>query len=210
MRHLLAVSAALLGALSGGQALAVNFFGNSSFEDPITYDGAPFVGSWEGFSGGGTASSGNAAINPRTGAQHLNLSILGSDNNFAGAFQDVIGLTPGTSVTFSGYHALGGAADVGVEFRIEWRNTVSNTEVARTPNSATAPTSTAYEPFSLTAMVPAGANSGRFVYAIQTFGSEPGPTNTGTIFLDDLSMVPEPTSALLAVAGLAAMIRRRR
>jgi hypothetical protein len=210
MRHPLALSAALAVALSGGQALAVNFLGNPSFESPITYDGPPFVGVWEGFSGGGTASAAVSTVNPLSGAQHLDLTILGANNAFAGAFQDVIGLTPGTSVTFSGNHALGGLADVGVEFRIEWRNTVSNTEVSRTPNSTAAPLTSAYVPFSLTAMVPAGADSGRFVYAIQTFGGEPGPTNTGTIFLDDLSVVPEPTTALLAASGLAAMIRRRR
>lgn len=208
MRHPLALSAALLVALSGGQALAVNFFANPSFEEPITYDGPPFVGSWEGFSGGGTAVAAISTANPLSGAQHLDLSILGSNNNFAGVFQDVIGLTPGNSVTFSGNHALGGAADVVVEFRVEWRNTVSNAEISRT-QLTTAPTSTAYEPFSLTDTVPAGADSGRFVYAIQTF-TNAGSTDTGTIYLDDFSVVPEPTSALLAAAGLAAMIRRRR
>lgn len=210
MRHPLALSAALAVALSGGQALAVNFLANPSFESPITYDGPPFVGSWEGFSGGGTASSGVSTVNPLTGVQHLDLTILDANNAFAGAFQDVIGLTPGSSVTFSGNHALGSVVDVGTEFRIEWRNSVTNTGMGATPNSTTRPAGAAYEPFSLTATVPAGVDSGRFVYAIQTFGGEPGPTNTGTVYLDDLSVVPEPTTALLAAAGLAAMIRRRR
>jgi hypothetical protein len=216
MRHPLALSAALAVALSGGQALAVNLLSNPSFEAPINYDGPVLPGVWRAFSGANTplaaatASSSVVTTFPLSGAQNLNLSILGGNDAYAGAFQDVIGLTPGSSVTFSGNHALGGAADVGVEFRIEWRNTVSNTEISRTANSTAAPLTTAYVPFSLTATVPAGVDTGRFVYAIQTFGGEPGPTNTGTIFLDDMRVVPEPTSALLAVAGLAAMIRRRR
>ena len=59
-----------------------------------------------------------------------------------------------------------------------------------------------YTEFSLTAPVPAGADTARVVYAIQTFGG--GPTNNGTIFLDDasLTVIPEPsTLALLALGG---------
>ncbi|MEQ8847316.1 hypothetical protein [Botrimarina sp.] len=210
MTRLLGFSALLLAVALGGPALGQNNFGDPSFEGAITYDGPPFVGVWEGFSGSAGASATNDTTNPLSGSQHANLSILGDDNSFAGVFQDVVGLGAGTEITFSGFHAIGGMADVGVEFRIEWRDSVMGTEISRTPNSTTAPTSTDYEPFSLTSTVPAGADSGRFVYAVQTFGGEPGPSNTGTIFLDDLVATPEPTAALLASLGLIpAMLRRR-
>lgn len=210
LRKLAACSAAGLAVLFGGDALAANLFGNPSFEDPITYDGPPFLGSWEGFSGSSNASAVNDTANPLSGAQHATVSILGDDNSFAGLFQDAAGYSEGQEVTFSGYHALGGAADVGVEFRIEWRDSVSDTEISRTPNSTTAPLSADYELFSITATVPAGADTGRFVYAIQTFGGEPGPSNTGTIYLDDFHVTPEPSAALLALLALAPLTRRAR
>jgi hypothetical protein len=58
--------------------------------------------------------------------------------------------------------------------------------------------------FVLDAVAPAGADTARVVYAIQTFGPE--PTNTGTAFVDDASLVqtvPEPASVLLLGASLA-------
>jgi hypothetical protein len=47
--------------------------------------GPPFVGSWEGFNGGG-ATAANTTTLPRTGAQALTLSITSTLNTFAGAF----------------------------------------------------------------------------------------------------------------------------
>ena len=49
------------------------------------------------------------------------------------------------------------------------------------------------------------------VYAIQTF-SNTGLSDTGTVFLDDMSfVVPEPTSALaMSLGGLVLVARRRR
>jgi hypothetical protein len=99
---------------------------------------------------------------------------------------------------------------VGAELRIEWRNSGSNTEVSRTPNSTPVPTS-AYSEFGLTAAVPAGADTARLVYAIQSFG--PGATDSGIAFVDDVSfaVIPEPsTMALLGLGTLALVIRRRR
>ena len=92
------------------------------------------------------------------------------------------------------------------ELRFEWRDSVGNTEVSRTPNYAPTLT-TSYSQFSLTATAPAGADTARVVYAIQSFG---GPA-TQTVYVDDLSLtIPEPTSLVLALAGLAPFIRRRR
>ena len=202
--------AALICSGLGQTAIAQNQFSNPGFEDPITFDGPPFVGSWEGFSSGGPASSGNLAITPRTGLQHLGLSITNQQNAFAGAFQDVGGLTAGSLVTFSGWHMTpSNPFDLGVEFRIEWRNSVSNTEVSRTPNMTTAPTGT-YSLFSLNAAVPAGADTARCVYAIQTFGGD-GPTHNGVVYIDDASFVPAPASFALAMGaiGMAGLRRRR-
>lgn len=183
---------------------------NPGFEDPITSDGPPFVGSWEGFNGGG-ASAGNSILLPRTGLQSLGLSITTTANTFAGAFQDIPSLVSGTDYTFGGWHVTtSNPLDVGVEVRIEWRNAGSNTEISRTLNLTPVP-GAAYSPFSLTAAVPAGADTARLVYAIQSFG--PGATHNGTVFVDDISFsaVPEPSSLILSgVGGLALITMRRR
>lgn len=197
-------------AIAGGAR--ANLFVNAGFEDPITFDGAPFVGFWEGFSSGPGVSSMNGSAMPRSGAQHAELLIDGVDNAFAGVFQDVTGLSAGEMYTFSGWHATpSNPLDVGIEFRIEWRDSGSDTEISRTPSSTTAPLGSAYEMFSLSGEVPIGADTARLVYAIQTFGGD-GPTNTGAIYLDDMSfaLVPTPGSAaLLGFAGLG-LVRRGR
>ena len=100
--------------------------------------------------------------------------------------------------------------DVGVEMRIEWRNSVSNTEISRTPNSVIVPTNQ-YTQFSVASTVPAGVDIARLVYAIQSFGPE--PTNTGIVFVDDAfyDAVPEPaTIGLIGIAFVASVAMRRR
>ena len=211
-----AVAALVVIVLSGSNASAQNLLANPSFEDPITFDGEPFVGFWEGFSGGGpNASASNSTVSPRTGTMNLDLTINNQDASFAGVFQEVPGLTAGLEATWSGFHRTPTSPTVfglGLEYRIEWRNSVTNTEVSRTPNSTTPVPTDAYAPFSLTAIVPAGADTARVVYAIQTFGGEPTPTNTGTVFVDDVSftVVPEPSALALAGLGALGMLRRRR
>jgi len=204
--------AAIIGALvASNHATAANLLANPGFEDPVTSDGAPFVGSWEAFNGGAGSSSANSTTTPRTGAQDLRLAITNTDNTFAGAFQDVPGLTPGTVGTFSGWHmSPSNPLDLGVEVRIEWRNSVSNTEISRTPNSTPVPTN-AYTQFFLPATVPAGVDTARVVYAIQTFSG--GATNNGIVFVDDTSfdVVPEPaTIGLFGIALVATIGMRRR
>ncbi len=184
---------------------------NPGFEDDITTDGPPFVGSWEGFSSGAPNTGvGNSELGPRSGARHAALNIFGDDNSFTGVFQDAP-VTAGTMYTFGGWHAAGTSIlDVGVEFRIEWRNSGTDTEVSRTLNGTAAPLPGAgYQEFSLTAMAPAGADLARLVYAIQTFGGD-GPTNNGSIWLDDMSFVPAPGSLALVGMGGLMMARRRR
>lgn len=185
---------------------------NPGFEDPVTYDGAPFVGSWEAFSGGAGAVSANSIVTPRSGLQSLELSMTAVDNSFAGAFQDVAGLTPGSMATFSGWHQTTSTLlGVASEYRIEWRNSANiNVELSRVQLTQS-PTLNQYTQFSVGGVVPVGADTARVVYAIQTFGGEPNPGNSGVIHLDDMSfVVPEPTS--IAVLGAAGVVfgRRRR
>jgi hypothetical protein len=188
---------------------AANLVVNGGFEDPVTSDGPPFIGFWEAFAGAG-AQSQNATTFPRTGLQSLQVSITLTPNTFAGAFQDVV-VSPGLEYTFSGWHAsLNTSLDVGTEVRIEWRNSISDTEVARTPNLIPVPTSV-YSLFELTAEVPAGADIARMVYAIQSFSTN--PLGDGIVYVDDISfaLVPEPSSLiLLGVGGLALVLMRRR
>ncbi len=208
MLRSIVLGAAILGLASLGSA-ATNLLVDPSFESPLTFDGPPFIGSWEGFSGSPNASAANSTVSPRSGAGHVALAILGDDNSFAGLFQDVL-VPGGAPVTFSGWHRTPSTAlGVATEMRIEWRNATS--EVGRTPNLLTLPGS-AYSEFSLTANAPANADRGRFVYAIQTFGGEPNPGNNGTVYLDDFSVVvlPEPTSIALVAPALVGMLRRTR
>ena len=204
----LALCAGLL--LSLATSTYANLLVDGGFENPITQDGPPFVGLWEGFNGGGAAAF-NSATMPRTGAQSLGLSISNTVNTFAGAFQDVAGLTAGTQFTLSGWHVTTSSPlSLGVEIRIEWRNSVSNTEISRTPNATPVPTSS-YTPFSFLTTVPAGADTARVVYAIQSFTT--APLGNGNVYVDDMSfaLVPEPSSmALLGTAGLAMVAFRRR
>jgi hypothetical protein len=212
MKRLLMFSVAALvsAALSVSSASAQNLLDNPGFEDPITSNGAPFDDNWEGFNGGAGASAANSNLMPRTGAQHLSLAIAATNNTFAGVFQDA-SVSPGQIITYSGWHkTISSPLDLGAEIRIEWRSATA--EVSRTSNLVPTITSS-YAQFSRTETVPAGAIIARVVYAIQTFGPE--PTNTGTVYVDDMSVVrvPEPASAGMigaAAMGLLAMVRRRR
>lgn len=208
----------LLGALTcvalGVSQTSANLLVNPGFEDPVTQDGPPFVGFWEVFNGGPGSSGANSNLMPRNGAQHLIVSISNTNNTFAGAFQDVTGLVSGQAGSFSVWQkAQSLPLDLDVEMRIEWRNAAGNNEVARTPNFVpTASITTDYQQFTVSGLVPAGADTARVVYAIQTFSG--GAGNTGTLFVDDASfVVPEPATIGLfgiALVGSIGMRRHRR
>lgn len=208
------LSTALLIALGLGlvhSTASANLLSNPGFEDPVTMDGPPFVGSWEAFTSGPFAVSRNSILMPRTGLQSLELGIDNQINSFAGVFQDVLGLAAGQVVNYSGWH-LSSLESGGIEIRIEWRDSVANMEIARTPNFVPSPGSS-YEIFNLNAAVPLGADVARVVYAIQSFG---GATNQ-LVYLDDFSLTtdavetPEPaTLGLLGLGGMMILFTRRR
>lgn len=208
MRLLLIIAAALGVCTTGAWA---NMLTNPGFEDPITMDGPPFVGFWEGFSGGGTASATNASDMPHSGAQHLSLSIDDTDNTFAGAFQDVAGITPGMEYTYSGFNlTTTNPLGVGIEVRIEWRDSINDVEIARTPNLSPTVSLNSYSSFMLNAIAPAGSDTARVVYAIETFSIG----TTGTVYVDDVDfslnrIIPEPSSAMLLLGGVLVACHRR-
>jgi len=190
---------------AGISCASASTLANPSFEAAITADGPPFVGFWEGFnSAAGTFST--TSDRPLTGVSSLTLTIIG-DSQFAGAFQDV-SVLPGQEAILSGWHIAPDRNDMVSEVRIEWRDSVADTEISRVQITPV-PGTDGYVSFSLVDTVPTGANTGRVVYAVQTFGSG----NGGSVHVDDLSfnLIPEPTAAvLLVLGGLFGFVRRRR
>ena len=211
MKRHQAIALATLFVTTLAAPATANRLTDPGFEDAskFTTDGAPFVGFWEAFTSGSLAASQLSTTMPHTGAQSMELLIDSSANQFAGAFQDVpfSASIAGNEGTFSGWHkSLGDSG--GVEIRIEWRDSVNNVEISRTPNFAPTPGAD-YEQFSLTATSPAGSDTARVVYAIQSFGG----ALTQQVFVDDLSftIVPEPVSfGLASLAGLALVAVGRR
>ena len=186
---------------------------NPGFESPVFRAESP-VGSWFPFQSNPQTGAAHSLDFPRSGNQSLLLSILGVPDSFAGVVQEIRGLAPGVQYTFSGWHAAAEAPiGVQIEIRIEWRNSVTDTEVASTPNFS--PVSLgAYDAFAITAEVPADANAARLVLAVQSF--LPGDVHTGSFHFDDVSFapIPEPaTYALMAgtcLMGFALLRRRNR
>jgi uncharacterized protein (TIGR03382 family) len=192
-------------------AEAANVLVDPSLENAgtLTFDGPPFLGTWEGFNGGGATAAVTSTL-IRTGGQSLELTINFTVNTFAGAFQDAA-VEAGMEYSFSGYHATNSSPlELGTEARIEWRN--ASAEIGRTQNFTGAPGTGMFTPFALTAIAPVGATIARVVYAVQSFST--APSGNGVVHVDDFSFgttaVPEPgTAALGLLAGLGLMRRRR-
>lgn len=188
--------------------VSANLLTNAGFETAPMVDDGSGVGKWAPFGGAGIGLptlSEIQSLDPRSGNNHLTLQLDNIPNSFAGVFQDVGGLSAGESVTWSGWTKDNGQDQGGAEIRIEWRDSVGNTEISRTGNLVPTLTPGVYTQWSLTDVVPVGADTARVVYAIQSFGAGPNQLH----YVDDTSVIPEPASlALLGLGGLA-MLRRR-
>ncbi|MEZ6190637.1 MAG: PEP-CTERM sorting domain-containing protein [Phycisphaerales bacterium] len=209
MTKLFGISVATLGlALACTAPASANLLTNPGFETTPLVDDGSGVGKWQPFGGTGVALPTLSATDstlPLSGASHLSLQLDNIVNSFAGVFQDVGGLTAGEQITWSGWTMDLGADAGGAEIRIEWRDSVNNVEITRTANLVPTLTPNVYTQWSLTDVVPAGADTARVVYAIQSFGAGPNQWH----YVDDTSVTPEPASmALLGLGGLA-MLRRR-
>lgn len=184
---------------------------NAGFETGPLVDDGSGIGKWQPFSGDGftLATSAQDTTMPLTGTGHLALGIDNLANSFAGLFQDV-SIAAGTPFTYSGYHKDNlGTNGAGIEIRVEYRDSVGDTEISRTDNLTPASLGGDYEPFAIDDVIPAGADTARVVYAIQSFGGAVDQS----IFVDDTSVtiVPEPASiALIGLAGVAIASMRRR
>ncbi|MEO0529003.1 MAG: hypothetical protein AAF266_00350 [Planctomycetota bacterium] len=188
------------------QAIAGNLLTNPGFETAPFVDDGSGVGKWQPFADGSMGNTSEiGSLMPRTGANAAELNLVNA-NGFAGFFQDIPAV-PGFDAEWSVWakDALGGGG-AAIEMRIEYRDSVANSEVSRTGNLVPTLT-TDYELVTLTDTVPAGADTARVVFAVQSFGAAP-PIS---VYVDDaFATAPEPTTAVMAgLAGLALAARRR-
>jgi hypothetical protein len=221
MKTACSISAAFILGLAATSASAVslgeNLLGNAGFEEPIVYE-PPADGNWLGFFGPTDGPfpklfSGSTNEFARSGDRSLLLRILDLSGSFVGAVQQVSGLTPGLTATYSGYVAgfsQGGSIDPGVEFRIEWIDSATGQEISRTPSAAPTP-GEAWEMFTVSGVVPEGADTANVVAVIQSFT---GPAAVNVTYVDDTSftVVPLPGALVLmlgALVPLGAFKRKR-
>lgn len=182
---------------------------NPGFESGPLVDDGSGVGKWLPFNNGGTNMTLLSTANPRSGQQSLRLE-LGSPNGFAGVFQDVPVLAGG-EVIFAGWNSLASGVTGGSEVRIEFLDSVANAEVSVTSNLIPSFSSATYEEFSLSATVPAGADTARLVYAIQSFGAGvPQVVDVDDITVSGSAVIPEPSASMMALLGLLGVALRRR
>lgn len=209
MKHLVILSAAAALLACGVNSTQAALLANPGFESPFVDDGFG-AGKWAPFSDGSAGNtSATSTTMPRNGAASGEFNLVNA-NGFAGVFQDVAaqaGDTIDWSIWAKDLSPAGPAG--GVEMRIEFRDTVGNVEISRTGNLVPTLTSE-YSLVTLPAVIPAGADLARVVFATQSFGG----AVPAQVFVDDaqvlLNGIPEPTTALLALLGLAPLARRRR
>lgn len=194
--------------IAGTNQADAGLLSDAGFESGAFVDDGSGVGKWQPFADGSAGNTSEiGASMPRTDTYAAELNLV-NPNGFAGFFQDVPAVA-GADIDWSAWvkDALGngGAA---VEMRIEYRDSVADSEVSRTGNLVPTLTSTEYELVTLSDVVPAGADTARVVFAIQTFGAAPPQS----VFVDDamVNTIPEPaTVAMIGLAGLALAARRR-
>ena len=198
-----------------------NLLGNSSFESPLLPLAAPSVnGNFAPFTG----SSGGpipvdpvpTTTNPLTGAQSLEIAFAGEGAAFSGVQQSVFGLAAGTPVTLT-VNAVsdGGNLGVNAEFRIEYLDAVGGFlgggQFANNDDFTNSLSNT-FTTFTQTSLVPAGTFETRAVLAGQSFGGgvEGSTDDIGTVFFDDINLVPEPSALGMLALGIAGVASRRR
>lgn len=211
MKHLVCCGlAAALVALCGQTSFAANMLVDAGFESGAFVDDGSGVGKWQPFADGSVGNTSEiTSTMPRTGSFSAELDLV-NPNGFAGFFQDITAV-PGEAAEWSVWAKdTSGSNGQGIEMRIEYRDSVNNVEVSRTGNLVPGALGAQYELITLNDVVPAGADTARVVFAIQSFGAAPPQE----IFVDDayaFAGVPEPTSlALVGLAGLGLAARRRR
>jgi len=190
--------------------VSANALKNAGFEDP-TVDTGSALGNWFRFGSGAQGFASQNTTMPRSGLQAMELITVAA-NQFAGVFQDLedpsspgtkLPVAPGQTVVFSGYNKAVGPFLGTRELKIEWIGAPASIDFNTSIGAD-------YEPFSFSAVAPAGTTGARITYAVATFGPGQGDAD---VFLDDFRVevrpIPEPGALGLASLGLAAFLRRR-
>lgn len=213
---LMTLTLALAGSAASAAVIGENLLGNPGFESPIEFLPPPPDNDWFAFGGAGEGGVDFGAFsstnNPRTGEQSAEIFISDFSGTFVGIFQEVTGLSAGLPATFSGWIAgtsEGGSVNSGVEIRIEWFDSASGNEIARTDNLTPMLTDN-WEMFSVMDIVPAGADAARVVFDLQSLL---GPAGLNVAYLDDtsFSVIPVPGALILMLSALAplSLFRKR-
>lgn len=208
--RMVAALLAVMAVVVASQASA-NVLKNPGFEDP-TVDTGSAMGNWFRFGSGAQGVALQNSAMPHSGAQNVEILTIAA-SQFAGVFQDIesptspgtlLPISPGQSVTFSGWHKAVGDFLGTREVKFEWQGV--SVPQTRIDALSIGPD---YEQFSETAIAPTGTTGLRVTYVISTFGPGQGDAD---VFIDDFSVtvVPEPSTIGLAGVGLLALARMRR
>ncbi|MEM7754071.1 MAG: hypothetical protein AAF297_00370 [Planctomycetota bacterium] len=207
------VALAVAGSVASGQ----NLLSNGSFESALNYDGNA-VGNWNAFFGGADFQQAEivdplGGLLPTAapdGVSVLQVITAGTANTFVGVVQNVAA-SEGLEYEFEFLARSIDPMGAFSEFRIEWLDAGGAFIGGQFDlnNGITDDLTGDFESFSLSAVAPTGAASLNVVIASATFGS---PGNTSAIQIDSASLTVVPTpgaAAVLGLAGLAAVRRRR-